>query len=67
MSGWNPPDPPPDSREEPECCCPVEGPADSRCPMHAWRSGPLYQVVRIRDAQGTSRTGYAPEDEDVKF
>lgn len=59
---------PPDTREQPECCCPLEGPSDSRCPMHAWRSGPLYQVIRIRDAAGTLRTGYAPEEEeDVKF
>lgn len=68
MSAWDPPSEPPDTREQPECCCPLEGPSDSRCSMHAWRSEPLYPVIRNRDAAGTLRTGYLPEEEeDVKF
>lgn len=67
---WNPPSETPDSRAEPECICPVEGPECPECPAHglaAWRRQPLIPRTGIRDARGVVRVGYVEVEDPEEY
>lgn len=55
---------PPDTREEPECICPDEGPAEPGCPWYGRHREPVYPVIRIRDAAGVRRIGYVESEQE---